>query len=473
MLIPWISGRFAGGSDVWDGIRAGSVWRRAAGKRGANLHDALVNRPGSCIRQLAQRSRAREVQFTRFLRNEAVTPEEIAAHAAEHAASRAAGRDVVVVQDTSELALGGRQAKANGYGPIGKGGALRGLLQHAVLAVDAGTGGVLGLVDAKVWNRTGGKAKPRRSRTTQQKESQRWIDGTRRAAEVLAQAASLVGVSDRESDIYEHFALRPANMQLIVRACQDRRIETDEEDEIDRLFSHVDNLPEQGRLKVDIPAAPGRKARTSELVVRFSTVALRKPKHGADASLPATLSLTMVDVRETSAPPGGGKPIHWRLLTTLAVIDLAAAHRVVRLYRMRWIIEEYFHTQKTGSFNIEAADIANPKAMIRFVAAVAVAAVTVLQLIKARDGTTGQSLLEAFEPADQPLLEAISAKVEGKTARQKNPHPKGSLAFAAWVVASLGGWDGYYGKPGPKTMSIGLEAFMRIKFGATLRLQDV
>ena len=99
--------------------------------------------------------------------------------------------------------------------------------------------------------------------------------------------------------------------------------------------------------------------------------------------------------------------------------------------------------------------------------------VTVLQLIKARDGTTGQSLLEAFEPADQPLLEAISAKVEGKTARQKNPYPKGSLAFAAWVVASLGGWDGYYGKPGPKTMSIGLEAFMRIKFGATLRLQDV
>jgi len=140
---------------------------------------------------------------------------------------------------------------------------------------------------------------------------------------------------------------------------------------------------------------------------------------------------------------------------------------------MRWVIEEYFHTQKTGSFDIEAADIANPKAMIRFVAAVAVAAVTVLQLIKARDGTTGQSLLEAFGPDDQPLLEAISAKVEGKTARQKNPYPKGSLAFAAWVVASLGGWDGYYGKPGPKTMSIGLEAFMRIKFGATLRLQDV
>lgn len=436
------------------------------------MHAALVARPGSCIRQLARRSRAREIQFTRFLRNDAVTAEEIAAHAAERTASRAAGHDVVVVQDTSELALGSRQAKANGYGPIGKGGALRGLLLHAVLAIDAGSGGVLGLIDAKVWNRTGGKAQHRRSRTTKEKESQRWIDGTRRAAEVLAQAMSLIGVSDRESDIYEHFALRPQNMQLIVRASQNRRIETDEEEQIDLLFTHTDNLPEQGRFKVDIPAAPGRKARSSELAVRFSPVVLRKPKNGGAADLPETISLVMVDVREPSTPPDG-KPIHWRLLTTLAVPDLAAARRIVDLYRMRWVIEEYFHTQKTGGFDIEAADIANPKAMIRFAAAVAVAAITVMQLIKARDGTTGQSLLEAFELDDQPIFEAISAGLEGKTARQKNPHPKGSLAFAAWVIASLGGWDGYYGKPGPKTMRIGLEAFLRIKYGTTLRLQDV
>jgi hypothetical protein len=53
---------------------------------------------------------------------------------------------------------------------------------------------------------------------------------------------------------------------------------------------------------------------------------------------------------------------------------------------------------------------------------------------------------------------------------QKNPHPKGSLAFAAWVIARLGGWTGYYGKPGPKVMRRGLEDFCKIKFGTTLRL---
>ena len=151
------------------------------------------------------------MQITRFLRNPSVTAEEMAAYAAQQTASRAAGRDVVVIQDTSDLSLGGRRAKAQGYGIIGKGGAARGLLLHPALAVDA-TGAVLGLVDIRVRNRRGGRAGPRRTRKISQKESQRWLDGTTRAAEVLAGANSITGVSDRESDIYEHFAACPSNM---------------------------------------------------------------------------------------------------------------------------------------------------------------------------------------------------------------------------------------------------------------------
>jgi hypothetical protein len=255
------------------------------------------------------------MQFTRFLRNDAVTPQEMASHAGEATARRAAGRDVIVIQDTSELALGGRRARANGYGPVGKGGALRGLLLHAVVVAEVGTGALLGLVDFKVWNRTGGKVKSRRSRTTAQKESQCWIDGAARAGEVLAGARSITAISDRGSDIYEHFARRPSHVDQIVRACQNRKIEPDEESEEERTY--------------------------------------------------------------------------------------------------------------------------------------------------------------LFEPSDQPILEAASARLEGKTARQKNPHPKGSLAFAAWVIARLGGWTGYYGKPGPRVMREGLNDFQRIKYGSTLRLQNV
>jgi len=396
----------------------------------------------------------------------------MAAHAGERTAARAAGRDVVVIQDTSELALGCRRAKQNGYGPVGKGGNLRGLLLHAVLAVDAGGGGMLGLVDAMVWNREGGKVKHRRTRKTPQKESQRWLDGTLRAGGRLAAANSVTVVSDRESDIYEHFARRPASVHLIVRACQNRQIESDEADQIDLLFEHVDSLPEQGRFAVKIPAAPGRKTRVTELAVRFCQVEVCKPLHEAAPDLPASVRLTMVDVRETSTPQDG-EPIHWRLLTTHQVTTLGQARRIIDFYRMRWTIEEYFHTLKTAGFDIEAADIGDPQAMIKFVTAAAVAAATVLQLVKARDGTTGESLLDAFDPADRPILEAICTQLEGKTARQSNPHPRGSLAFAAWVIARLGGWTGYYGKPGPQVMRRGLDDFQRIKYGTTLRLQHV
>jgi hypothetical protein len=86
---------------------------------------------------------------------------------------------------------------------------------------------------------------------------------------------------------------------------------------------------------------------------------------------------------------------------------------------------------------------------------------------------TEEKLAEAFEPGDQPVLESLSSQLEGATAKQKNPHSKGTLAFAAWVIARLGGWTAYYGKPGPKVMRIGLEAFRSIKYGTTLRLQNV
>ena len=46
-------------------------------------------------------------------------------------------------------------------------------------------------------------------------------------------------------------------------------------------------------------------------------------------------------------------------------------------------------------------------------------------------------------------------KLEGKTERQKNPHRPGNLAFLAWIVARLGGWNCYYKPPGPKTMRTG------------------
>src|SRR5712691_9364751 len=48
--------------------------------------------------------------------------------------------------------------------------------------------------------------------------------GCEAAAKSLAQAASLTMVADRESDFYLLFACKPAGLDLIVRAAQDRKL---------------------------------------------------------------------------------------------------------------------------------------------------------------------------------------------------------------------------------------------------------
>ena len=75
-----------------------------------------------------------------------------------------------------------------------------------------------------------------------------------------------------------------------------------------------------------------------------------------------------------------------------------------------------------------------------------------MQLVDERDGKAKRPLGDVVDPDDQRALERIGQSREGKTAKQKNPHPPASLAYAAWVFARLGGWTGYYGKPGPIVM---------------------
>jgi hypothetical protein len=87
-----------------------------------------------------------------------------------------------------------------------------------------------------------------------------------------------------------------------------------------------------------------------------------------------------------------------------------------------------------------------------------IAAIQVLQLVRERDGAARRPIEDAIDPEHRKALEAVCQTLEGRTARQKNPHPKGSLAYASWVCARLGGWTGYYGKPGPIVIMQGLQS---------------
>jgi hypothetical protein len=220
----------------------------------------------------------------------------------------------------------------------------------------------------------------------------------------------------------------------------------------------MESIAELGRETLDLPANPGRPARQAVVALRARKVTLMRPKrnHAAEAAkLPESVTLTLVEAQEVN-PAKDTTPVHWRLLTTHSVVTFADARRMTGFYRQRWTIEQLFRVMKTKGFDIEAVRVAEEGPFENLAMATLIAAIQVLQLVRERDGVAGRPLQDALDREDQPALEAICKTLEGNTKKQKNPHPKGSLAYASWVCGRLGGWTGYYGKPGPIVMAQGL-----------------
>jgi hypothetical protein len=264
-------------------------------------------------------------------------------------------------------------------------------------------------------------------------------------------------VADREGDIYQMFARRPDTIDFVVRAHHDRILA-----DRGKLFAAPTHWPELGTGQVRItPEGPGDKGRTATVVIKAGEVTLARPqtRNAVDRHDPPTLRLGQVEVREDPAD-GAKKPLLWRLVTTLPVENLADALEAVRLYRLRWRIEEVFRVLKTNGLDIENSQLETVGRIFNLTALGLVAATRIIQLVDARDGSS-RPATDVIDPQDIPAAAAaISASLEGATDRQKNPHKQGSLAWLAWIAARLGGWNCYYKPPGPKTMAEGINRLL-------------
>ena len=167
--------------------------------------------------------------------------------------------------------------------------------------------------------RQGGERDKRKQRAFEEKDSRRWLKGAQ-AASALAEAGAACAtvIEDREGDIYECFAFKPAAVEKLVRAAQDRRLADGT-----TLFSKIDAWDEAGAMTVELAAAPGRAARKAELSVTFGKVEILRPNRHCDAGgLPKTIGVTLVIGREIN-PVEGEEPALWLLLTTHQVNDVA------------------------------------------------------------------------------------------------------------------------------------------------------
>lgn len=418
-----------------------------------------------CLRRLG-RGHAGEVRFSRFLNSHRVSPEEMLATAAEHCASRVAGRHVLAIQDTSEINYRAHAGRSRGLGLAGNG-IDPGFFIHPCLAVDAAHGGIIGLAGGKVWKRPGKIEKSRKKRAFEDKESRRWDDVASASAGTLAKADMVTVICDREGDIYDLFAsIAKAgdNIHLLVRAAQDRALADG-----GQLKALADALPEQHRHEIEVPARRGpsgqMKKRKAAVGIGFSSLQIKRPS-GASRALPDTIAMRLVVVREID-PPKGAEPVRWVLLTSHAVGGVEDALEIVRWYRLRWTIEQLFRTLKTNGFNVEDSQMVDGHALMNLVTAALIAAMETLRLTLARNGSTRQPAGDGFTPHEIKVLARIERELPGKTALQRNPHPTDTLAWAAWIIARLGGWTGYASQkpPGPKTIHLGLAEFQALDRG--------
>ena len=91
-------------------------------------------------------------------------------------------------------------------------------------------------------------------------------------------------------------------------------------------------------------------------------------------------------------------------------------------------------------------------------------------MMLAYDDGNEQDINEVFDHQEQRCLEMVGDKMDGATGKLKNHAKVNTLKWATWIIARLGGWQGYTSqiKPGPIVLQKGLAKFYNIYEGWTL-----
>jgi hypothetical protein len=416
-----------------------------------SLAQSFYARPQANIPQACQ-SRAETKAAYRFLDHRETSLEVILEPHYQATVERMRREPVILaVQDTTSLNYTGHPATEK-LGPIGyrkdRG---RGLILHDTMAFNR-EGTPLGLLEVQCWARDGadfGKKKRRHSLPIEKKESSKWLVSFRKVAEVQKQCSQsmVVSVGDREADIYELFALAwrdPGGPKLLVRAEQDRLLAEGQ----GHLWEKIGQQKVAGVQEIHVPRQKNRAARVARLEVRFAKVSLKPP---AGKRRLGELTLWAVWAREAQAPAQGER-IEWMLLTTVPVTTFEEAIEKLAWYTIRWGIEVYHRTLKSGC-QVEERQLGHADRIETCLAIDMVVAWRIFHLAKLGRETPDVPCTVFFEEAEWKALVAYVTQ---------NPNPPDTpptLRESMRMVATLGGFLGRKGdgEPGTKSLWLGLQ----------------
>lgn len=408
----------------------------------------------------------------RFFDNEKVTYEGVLAPHAKRTLQRIAEQQVVLlIQDTTELDFSRPCQQMMGAGFLDAS-PRRGAFLHPLVAFTT-DGTPLGTCWATIWTRdeqperTLPEKKKRRMATPiEEKESQRWIDGLRQAAEVAGQvpAVKCVCIADSEADVYELFTQSRGEGQVewLVRACQNRALQQTDEENAGRhmretvqatpmLFSQ--EISVRGREPKVVCKAGGRnqprESRTALVEVRATTVTLRPPYRPGD-KLPA-VTMNVVQVLEVN-PPAGEAPVEWLLITTLPINHVDQVREIIQYYAVRFLVEVFFRVLKSGC-RVEERRFEHVDRMLPCVAIYLIVAWRTLMVCRLGRSSPDLDCEAIFDPAE---WKAVWTIVKRKPPPRRTP----KLAEIIPLIAQLGGYVTYPNRkdpPGPQTIWLGLQ----------------
>lgn len=462
-------------ASIADEVRLADLGDSRLNKRLESLVTMLGSNPNHSIPAAAD-SRAEWEAAYRFFDNARVTPTKILKPHYQATLERVRQcTAVVLAQDTTVVDLTRPNQQVKGAGRLMTDNQ-RGVFYHPLMAFTEQSL-ALGLVWEKHWTREPSpkgltakeKARIRYYTPIEQKESIRWIEGIRAARNVAQQCSETecICVADSESDVYEALAeladTSTPNLKLIVRAGQDRTTIENEDwlataREGECLFEcsvDVSARRAKFRSKANYNRQGDREARVAELEVRACAVTLKPPSR-PDRKLPQ-VAANLVLCEETN-PPDGCEPVQWLLVTNLPIDTIEQVQRVIDTYCVRWQIEIFFRTLKSGCRIEERLFEALPRTM-NAVALYSIIAWRILYLTQLGRECPDLNCEVIFHPSEWKAVYSVVNKP--KTGQQLSlPKQPPKLNEMIRMIASLGGYihrPRQNSNPGPKSLWIGLQ----------------
>lgn len=408
----------------------------------------------------------------RLFDNSKVTPQKILEPHIENTIHRIYGQEmVVIVNDTSFIDFSTHEMVPD-LGVATKHGEheTKGIHFHAGLALSH-EGTPLGLVYSKLWTRFKqiNKGHAHTKVPITKKESYRWIECLEETKALLPSGTRGLVVGDRESDIYEYFeTAQDLDLDVLVRLRHNRVI-SNEFGETARVEEYFDGEKIKGLIKVHIPGNGSRVARDAMMEVKFKEVCFQGQPRGIKTSrVKSRRDLLLTVVQLTEKNPGTKEALGWTLITTLPVHNLEEAEEVMKFYRMRWTIELYFKSLKTGC-NVEKCRLEEAEKLMKFVALCGIIAWRLMWLTWLQREIPGASGELAITMSEWKTLWLKKHREKIKAGLMK-PEPPEEIPDLCTITRWIAGFGGFMGRKGdghPGLITV-WRGWMRIMDGAEI-----